>query len=120
MTVSLGGIVLSDHLQLSIDAAAVGISQRRLIGGASVVQIDAAAGGRSMRLQSKRHMTIVQLDKIKAMQSAGMPVELVHHRGAFQVVITDTTAMEEDFYRADPDTDQTLTVSGTITLLEVS
>lgn len=120
MTVSLGSLPLSDHLQLSIDAAAAGINQMRLIGGASVVQTDAAVGGRTMRLQSKRHMTIVQLDAIKAMQSAGLPVALVHHRGTFQVVITDTAAMEEDFYRADPDNDTTLTVSGTITMIEVS
>lgn len=120
MTVSLGGVALSDHLQLSIAAAVAAVNQRRLIGGASVVQVDGAVGGRSLRIQSKRHMTIVQLNAIKDMQSSGATVELVHHLGTFQVVITDTAGMEEDFYRADPVNDPTLTVSGTITMIEVS
>jgi len=120
MNVSLGGIALSSHLPLDIFGAGVGYSQRRLIGGASVVQADGTSGGRTMRLRSNRAMTIAQFDQIKAVQQVGLPVELVHHRGTFQVLITDTSEMEEDFYRADPGNDPTLTVSGNITLIEVN
>nr|WP_321465164.1 hypothetical protein [uncultured Desulfobulbus sp.] len=119
MTILLGGITLSDHLTLDLQGAGVGYSQRRLIGGASVIQVDGNVGGQVMVLNSASDMTKVQLDQIKAMQSAGIAVELVHHRGTFQALIVDTSDMTDDFEIANPDADPTLTVSGNITLIEV-
>ena len=120
MTVSLGGIILSDNLTLDIKPAGVGYSQRRLIGGASVIQADGSTGGRTMVLNSAMHMTRVQLEQIRDMQSLGQPVAMVHHRGSFSVLITDTSDMVDDCDLADPDNDPTLTVSGNITMIEVS
>lgn len=119
MTVSLGGITLSDHLTLDIKGAGAAYSQRRLIGGASVVQADGSSGGRTMILNSAMHITKVQLEQIRSIQALGQAVELVHHRGSFAVVITDTSDMADDLDIADPDNDPTLTVSGNITMIEV-
>lgn len=119
MTVSLGGIILSDDLTLDIKPAGVGYSQRRLIGGASVVQADSSSGGRTMILNSALHMTKVQLEQIRTLQALGQTVPLVHHRGSFSVLITDTSDMADDSDIADPDNDPTLTVSGNITMIEV-
>jgi len=119
MTVSLGGIALSDHLTLDLQGVGVGYSQRRFIGGASCMQVDGNSGGQTMVLNSIRHMLMTELTQIRAMQSAGMAVELVHHRGTFQVFIADTSEMIADDDIADPDNDPTLTVSGNIILIEV-
>lgn len=119
MTVSLGGITLSDHLTLDLHGPGVGYNQRRLIGGASVVQADSNIGGQVMALNSVSDITKSQLDQIRTMQSAGIPIELVHYRGTFQVLIVDTSDMVDDFDIANPDADPTLTVSGTITMIEV-
>jgi len=119
MTVSLGGIELSNHLTLDIQGAGVAYSQRRLIGGAAIVQADGNDGGRSMVINSSGHMTLTQLEQIRTMQAAGQPVQLVHHRGTFDVLIVDTTDMADDFDIANPDADATLTVSGNITMIEV-
>lgn len=119
MTVSLGGITLSDDLTLDIKPSGVGYSQVRLIGGASVVQADGSTGGRTMVLNSAMHMTKVQLEQIRTLQSLGQAVALVHHRGSFDVLITDTSDMADDSDIADPDNDPTLTVSGNITMIEV-
>jgi len=68
MTVSLGGIVLSNNLTLDIQGAGVGYSQRRLIGGASIVQADGNVGGRSMILSGENHWTLSQVEQIRSMQ----------------------------------------------------
>jgi len=119
MTVSLGGIALSDDLTLSIASAGVGISQRRLIGGASVVQTDGSSGGRTLILNSAMHLLHSAMEQSKAMQATGLPVTLVHHRGTFAVVIIDTSDLTPDQDYADPENDATATVSGNITLIEV-
>jgi len=119
MTVSLGGIELSSHLTLDIQGAGVAYSQRRCIGGAAVVQADGNDGGRTMTMNSAGHMTIVQLEQIRTLQALGLPVDLIHHRGNFSVLIIDTAEMSDDFDIANPDADATLTVSGNITMIEV-
>lgn len=120
MTVSLGGITLSAHLTLDLQGAGVGYTQRRLIGGASMIQVDGNVGGQTMVLNSESDMTKTQLNQIRVLQSAGIQVELIHHRGTFQVLIVDTSAMVDDFDIANPDDDPSLTVSGSITMIEVS
>lgn len=117
MTVTLGGIALSDHLILDIGSTGVGFSERRLIGGASVVQLDGSSGGRTLRLGNERHWTMAQVDQVRALESAALPITLVHHRGTFTVVIIDTSELELSQRRSDPAS--TAWFSGTITLKEV-
>jgi hypothetical protein len=118
VTVSLGGISLSEHLALDIQGAGLAYSQRRLIGGASVVQADGAFGGRVVTLSGDNHWTLAQVEQIQAMQALALPVEMIHHRGTFSVLITDTTNLEPAFGYADPDLDDWYT--GHITMIEVS
>jgi len=117
MTVSLGGLTLSDHLILTIGPAGVAHSQRRLIGGASVVQADGNIGGRSLVLQGEHHWTLGQIEQIRLLQAQALPVDLAHHRGSFTVLIIDTTDLMPSADYADPtDADW---YSGTITMIEV-
>lgn len=117
MTVSLGGIPLSDHLVLDIGAAGVAWNQRRLIGGASCVQVDGNSGGRQLTLGGVNHWTLDQVEQIRAMESAGMAITLVHHRGTFQVVITSTAELQPMRAYAKPLGSDRYT--GSINLIEV-
>lgn len=117
MTVSLGGITLSDDLVLDIKGAGVSYSQTRLIGGASVVQADGAQGGRVLTLTSEHHLTLAQADAIRTLESQAAAVTLVHHRGTFTVLITDTSSLEPSIAYANPQS--TDWYSGTITMIEV-
>jgi hypothetical protein len=117
MTVSLGGIVLSDHLVLDIGPSGVAHSQRRLIGGASLLQVDGNSGGRQLTLGGTNHWTLGQVEQIRALEAAALPVLLVHHRGTFSVVITSTADLQPMRAYANPiGSDR---YSGTITLIEV-
>lgn len=91
---TLAGILLSSQLTLDIAPVGLGYSQRRLIGGASVVQADGNNGGRTLTLEGVNHWTLAQVEQIRAVQAAALPVELVHSRGTFQVLITDTTDLK--------------------------
>lgn len=117
MTVSLGGIPLSEHLTLDIGPAPAAISQRRLIGGASCVQADGSSGGRTLTLDGENHWTLGQIEQIRVLESSGATVELVHHRGTFQMVVTSTADVKPVFNYADP----TLTdwCTGPVTGIEV-
>lgn len=117
MTVSLGGLALSEHLLLDIGPASAGMSQRRLIGGALLVQTDPATGGRSLTLSGENHWSLAQVEAVRALQSQGLPMELVHHRGTFAAVIADTSDLTPSFGYADPAPDDWYT--GSITLIEV-
>ncbi|MGD9947519.1 MAG: hypothetical protein AB7U29_03455 [Desulfobulbus sp.] len=117
MTVSLGSIILPDHLTLDINGAGLGYSQRRLIGGASVVQADGNSGGRTLVLSGENHWTLEQVERIRDLQATGLAVELIHHRGTFPVLIVDTTDLQPTDLRANPPDDEEY--SGTITMIEV-
>lgn len=117
MTVSLGGITLSDHLILTIGPAGVAHSQRRLIGGASVVQADGNIGGRSLMLQGEHHWTLGQVEQLRSLEALALPVDLVHHRGAFTVLIIDSSDLTPSTDYANPtDADW---YSGSLTMIEV-
>lgn len=117
MTVSLGGIALSDELVLDIGPAAAAVSMRRLIGGAACVQTNPASGGRTLTLSGEHHWTLGQVGQIRNAQALGMPVTLVHHRGTFSVVIVDTADLTPSIPYANPqDADW---YSGSITMIEV-
>lgn len=117
MTVSLGGIILSDQLTLDIGPAAAAISQRRLIGGGQVIQTDATFGGRTLTLAGEHHWTLDQVEQIRSLQSLGQAVQLVHHRGTFLAVITDTANLLPSVDHHDPDPTDWYT--GSITMIEV-
>ena len=118
MTVSLGAITLSDSLVLhglenSVDAA---VSQRRTLTGRSVIQVQPTPGGRTLQLEGQHHWTYDQVEAIKALAAAGSPVNLVHHRGTFTVVIS-AIEVEPSLDYSNPSGSDWL--SGTVTLIEV-
>lgn len=122
MTVSLGGVSLSDDLVLEgIETARrVTYSSRRTLAGRHVLQVGPPlSGGRTISLQSENHITHAKLLAIKAVEAAGAVVTLVHHRGTFSVLIV-SIEMEPDSPLANPADDSTVPwYSGTITMLEV-
>jgi len=93
MTVSLGGISLSDHLVLDgIETAKhVAMSARRTLGGRMVIQVGATlTGGRELTLSGKNHFTLNQINAIKELEKLGQSVQLIHPRGTFVVFVTET------------------------------
>lgn len=117
MTVVLGGINLSDELVLTIGQPEIGVSSRRLIGGANIVQVDGVSGGREMTLEGANHWTYGQAEQIRALQAAAQPITLSHHLGTFQVIITDTADLVPTRKFKNPVSSTLYT--GSITLLEV-
>jgi hypothetical protein len=117
MTVTLGGVTLSDELTLTIGQLPAGISQRRLIGGASVVQADGSSGGRTLTLAGEHHWTLAQVEQLRSLQAAGQELTLVHHRGTFQVVIADTSELSPSIEYANPTAADWY--SGSISMIEV-
>ena len=117
MTVSLGGIPLSDELVLTPGQPEIGYSVRPLIGGANWVQIDGASGGREMVLEGVNHWTYGQMEQIRALQAQALKVELIHHLGTFQVYILDTGDLRLTRKVKNPIAESLCT--GSITLREV-
>ena len=117
MTVSLGGIPLSDELVLTEGQPEIGYSVRPLIGGADWVQIDAANGGRDMVLEGVNHWNYGQRAQIRALQAQGLKVELIHHLGTYQVYILDTEDLQLTRKVKNPIGESLCT--GSITLREV-
>lgn len=117
MTVTLGGIVLSDQLVLIVGQPEIGYSSRRLIGGANVVQVDGCDGGRVLTLEGVNHWTYGQSEQIRALQAAGLELTLVHHIGTFQVIVTDTSELTPTRKFRNPIAETLYT--GSITMIEV-
>lgn len=117
MTVSLGGLALSDELTLDIGQPEIGIGRYRLIGGAHVLQLDSSDGGRELTLEGINHWTHGQAEQIRAFQAAALELILVHHLGTFKVVITDTSNLVPTRRYKNPTADTMYT--GSITLIEV-
>jgi hypothetical protein len=116
--VSLGGIVLSEHLTLNnlISAPKVAINQRRFIGGDAHITTSTISGGDELILNGENHFTRAELLQIKNLEANGMPVALVHHLETCQVLITAVapTAMLD---RANPGDDALY--SADITMIRV-
>lgn len=115
---TLGGVTLSEHLVLSGLEPAPGVvhSQRRTLLGESVVQVAPVQGGRRLSLSGENHFTLAQIQAVKALESAGQAVTLVHDRGTFTVLIVGTPVEPAVDY-ADPAADDWY--SGEILLIEV-
>lgn len=118
MTVTLGGLVLSDELILSglETAKNVVVSQRRSLAGRSITRIDPAPGGRTLTLSGENHFTLGQITAIKELAATCQAVTLVHHRGTYHVKIIDTPVVPAIDY-ANPSDDEWY--SGEITMIEV-
>jgi len=120
MTVSLGGITLSDHLVLNglDEAPGIAWSSRRTIGGAAKTQKQTVTGGRTFELNSEYHITYANMIAIKAKENAGAAVALVHPRLTCNVLIIGVS-LEPDTELSNPASATDLWYSGTIKLLEV-
>lgn len=117
MTVTLGAITLSDHLTLDgLDIAPMRVTQRRTIAGRSITQSAPAPGGRTLVLAGEHHWTYDQAAALRALAALAAPVTLVHHRGAFNVLI-QAIGLEPSIAYANPSGSDWL--SGAVTLLEV-
>ena len=113
---TLGGVTLSDHLVLDglETAPLIAHSQRRTLTGESVVQSAPMSGGRALSLRSENHLTLEQINQVRAL--AGQAVTMVHDRGTFTVLVVGID-VEAAFDHADPKTDDWY--SGTINMIEV-
>ena len=117
MTVSLGGITLSDDLILDgLDVAQVRVNQRRTLAGRPITQTAPAPGGRTLTLSGEHHWTYDQAAAIRALSALAAPVALVHHRGSSTVMIIGIE-LEASVPYANPSGSDWL--SGSVTLLEV-
>jgi hypothetical protein len=120
MTVTLGALTLSDNLVLNglETAADLVVNQKRTLSGRSILQTAPISGGRTLTLSSERHCSLTQVQAIKALAALGQPVSLVHHRGTFTVLITNT-ALEPDDSGLHSNPTSAEWYSGDITLIEV-
>ena len=118
MTVTLGGIALSDHLILTgLDSGPlVTYSITPTLGGNAIIQSDAndPTGGIKLTLVSDNSLTLAQVQAIRGLR--GQTVELVHYRGTFNVIVLDTPVTPVINY-ADPVDDDWF--SGEITMITV-
>lgn len=122
MTITLGGITLSDHLVLLgiEEAPARAMSSQRTLGGRMVVAVGPSlTDGRSLSLQSENHLTLAQITSIKALEASGQTVTLSHPRGTFSVIVTGTPDVKPDIQLVNPASSTTQWWSGTITMIEV-
>ena len=112
MTVSLGGITLSDELVLHglESAQMIATSVTHTLGGSAVVQYDPMdqETGLTLTLESKLHLSLADIQAVRAL--VGQEVALVHHRGTYQVVVVNTPdepavafrdPAAEDFYSGE-------------------
>lgn len=115
---TLGTLQLSDNLVLDglENSPAISMSQRRTLTGDLVIQTAPISGGRKLALLSDNHLTLAQVEQIKAMEAAGQPVTLTHHRGTFSVLIV-SIEVGPAFDHADPQPGDWY--SGRINLIEV-
>lgn len=104
--ISLGGITLSDHLVLTglESAQLVGYGVIQTIGGKAYVQSDAndPVAGVELTLSGVNHFTLSEIQALRDLR--GQTVELVHHRGTFNVLIINTPVEPAVDY-ADPQDD---------------
>ncbi len=118
MTVTLGGVVLSDHLVLEglESGPIIAHSMHYTLGGSAVVQSDDNDDtvGRPLRLTGKNHFTLQQIQDVRMLR--GQTVSLIHHRGTFDVIIIDTP-VDPTINYADPIADDWY--SGEITMITV-
>ena len=119
MTVTLGGLTLSDNLVLDglENSPAIAMSARRTLGGRMISTFGPSlTGGRSLSLQSENHLTLAQIISLKTFEASGAALTLSHPRGTFTVSITGIE-VEPDSMVVNPD--GSIWYSGVINLIEV-
>ena len=115
MTITLGGLELSDNLLLrGLRSDPVAVDVQRSDAGVAQVLVAPMEGGRVLGLYG--YFTAAQVDALMAMAAIRLPVQLVHPRGTFTVLITGST-LEEWWDNVQPDPNDI--EQGTINLLEV-
>jgi hypothetical protein len=124
MTVSIGGVALSEDLTLQglINESKMLLSVNQTLGGGVVTRGVARSGGRELILEAVRDGGIVgfftgeQAAQLAAIRDSMQAVELVHHLGAFVVIIT-AIDLKSVTGVVDP-SDETL-YYGSINMLEI-
>jgi hypothetical protein len=125
MTVSLGGITLSDDLRLTgtKNQPRIAGNVRITLGGRAVAQGTPIASGRQLVLEAVRdgdailgYFTGTQVDQICTLRDNMTTAALVHHLGTFQVIVT---AVDVDDLKGVADPAAAAEYFGTITMIEV-
>lgn len=128
MTISIGGIALSEDLVWlnEFDYPAISQSVRPLLGGGVIVQqTNNTLAGREVQLVARGaggtfdgYFTRLQVQQIKALEAAGSQVTFVYNATTLNVIIKSNGV---DVTPALPRPDQEATdwYSGTITMIEV-
>jgi hypothetical protein len=116
----LGGYTLSDHLVLEglENSSLAAVTVTHTLGGAAIVQWDPmdTATGVELRLVSERHLSLDEVQQVRSLQ--GQIVQLEHHRGTFNVLVTGAQVEQDDAgIYADPPADTWY--SGEIILITV-
>ena len=90
MTVSLGGITLSNHLHLTglESGSPVAVSQKRTVAGIAKIRTAPMIKGRQLTLTGKHHFYLSEIKALQAVAANGGEQILIHPRGVFNVVIT--------------------------------
>lgn len=104
--ITLGGVTISDNMYLGglIKANPIEYQQDRTVGGLSVMTVFDNPGGRNLTLGTSNLQGSIQgiwcqhvLDQVKVVQKQGNPVVLNYHGDAYNVIITDTSGIEQLF-----------------------
>jgi len=119
VTVSIGGIVLSDHLFLPglKNLPSRAMSARTTLGGRPVVQSIPLAAGQILELVDPGDgtglFTGTQIDSINVFRASGNIVSFVHHLGTWKVIVEEVEVEQDDGYNDPINAD---TYIGTITM----
>jgi hypothetical protein len=113
--ITLAGLVLSDNLRLlGLRAAPIAVNVGRSDAGVAQVLITTLDGGRALDLSG--YYTSAQVDQIMSIMRAGLPVQLVHPRGTFRVLVIGCDLADwVEYVEPDPDDFE----EGKINLIEV-
>lgn len=126
MTVSLGGITLSDSLTMPDikSRRKIASSVQQTLGGRAVVQTMPIESGEVLTLAATSrngsavggYFTTAQVASIEALELAGAAVTLVHHLGTWQVIILSKDLTGIDNFVTHNGDDLYV---GTITMVEI-
>lgn len=112
MTVSAGGLVLSDNLLLrGLRGDPVAVDVQRSDAGVALILVADMEGGRLLALEG--YFTASQIDALMAMARLKQPVTLIHPRGTYSWLITGSSLEPWiDYVEPDPDDYEFGTVNG--------
>ncbi len=126
MTVTLGGIVISDNMYLGgvVESKQVVHQQVRTVEGNSLLRVTTTPGGRTLTLGTTNLDGATQgiwcqskIEEIKVFEAAGTSIILNHHGDTYTVRIIDTSDFAQMFQFEPASPDKKFT--GKITMIEV-